>query len=328
MSRWSAEDFHPGLRGLARFLPIGSVNRVTYKLARGIFTLVARKQPADIEIVQVTPTATVRVHRPLDPGAPNVDARRAGLLWIHGGGMIMGDALQDDDFCRRVANLLNVTVAAVNYRVAPEHQYPAALDDCFDALQWLGAQPNVDPAKIAIGGGSAGGGLAAALALRVREEGGTQPVLQVLVYPMLDDRTAARPDPLRRSRRLWSNKANAFGWTSYLGRPAGSADISPLAAPARATDLSGLPPAWIGVGTLDLFHDEDVAYAGRLQEAGVATDLVVVPGAYHGFDAIAAKAEVSKTFRDAQVDALAAAFSAADGEVGDPSSGLSQRTPE
>jgi acetyl esterase/lipase len=307
MSRFKADDFHPDLRGSSRFLPAGLVNRVTYKWARGVIRLAARRQPDGIDIVRVTPTATVRLHLP-----PNLNEGGGAVLWIHGGGLVMGDAVLDDDFCRRVAKELNVTVAAVNYRVAPEHRFPAALDDCFDALQWLAARPNVDASRIAIGGGSAGGGIAAALALRLRDEGGVRPLLQVLVYAMLDDRTAACTDPWPRSRRLWSNKANSLGWNSYLGKPAGSADVSPLAAPARTTDLSGLPPAWIGVGTNDLFHDEDVSYADRLRRAGVACDLMVVPGAFHAFDGISPKASISKTFRDAQIAALRTVLVTAD----------------
>jgi acetyl esterase/lipase len=220
----------------------------------------------------------------------------------------MGAAAQDDAFCRRVAAELGVLVAAVDYRLAPEHRFPTALEDCNDALGWLAARADVDRGRIAIGGASAGGGLAAALALLARERGDVTPAFQLLSYPMLDDRTALRADIDERYLRLWDNRANHFGWRAYLGQEPGGPDVSPLAAPARSEDLAGLPPAWIGVGTLDLFHDEDLAYAARLREAGVACELHVVEGAFHGFDAVLPKAGVSRHYWDVQIDALRRAW--------------------
>ncbi|WP_264956480.1 alpha/beta hydrolase, partial [Mycobacterium kiyosense] len=179
----------------------------------------------------------------------------------------------------------------------PEHPYPAPLEDCYAVLEWLAALPAVDRDRVAIGGASAGGGLAAALALLARDRGELTPAFQLLVYPMLDDRSSAAPaDP---NFRLWDPAANRFGWTSYLG----NADPT-RAVPARRTDLSGLPPAWIGVGTHDLFHDEDVEYARRLTEAGVPCQLETIPGAFHGFDLVASKAGVSQQFFGMQCDAL------------------------
>jgi acetyl esterase/lipase len=192
----------------------------------------------------------------------------------------------------------------VDYRLAPEHRFPIALHDCHDALTWLVHHDDVDPSRIAIGGASAGGGLAAALALLARERAEVPLRFQLLSYPMLDDRTAVRTDIDESNFRVWNNKANEFGWQSYLGYPPGSSQVSALAAPARSEDLSGLPPAWIGVGSLDLFYDEDVAYAERLQGAGVKCRLDVVPGGFHGFDAVRRKADVSQAFRSAQLEAL------------------------
>jgi acetyl esterase/lipase len=157
---------------------------------------------------------------------------------------------------------------------------------------------------VAIGGASAGGGLAAALALRARDEGGAvRPVLQLLVYPMLDDRTVKRSDLDGARYRLWSQDSNRFGWTSYLA----GADPQ-IAVPARHEDLAGLPPAWVGVGTRDMFYDEDVAYAERLNAAGVPCHVEIVPGAFHIFDAVLPKAGVSQSFFASQCARLREAF--------------------
>jgi acetyl esterase/lipase len=228
------------------------------------------------------------------------------LLWVAGGGLLLNTSVADDGPCRTIAERLGIVVASVEYRLAPEHSFPTPLDDCYAGLRWLAAQPDVDVNRIAIGGASAGGGLTAALALLARERGEIRPIMQLLVYPMLDDRTSARTDLDPRRYRMWSQVSNKFGWDSYLGPVRGS--VPPLAAPARHDDLAGLPPAWVGVGTNDLFHDEDVAYARRLQEAGVPCTLEIVPGAYHGFDRTQADAPVSKAFFEAQVAALAKAL--------------------
>jgi acetyl esterase/lipase len=221
---------------------------------------------------------------------------------------VIGNAASEDVMCRHIAETLGIMVAAVDYRLAPEHRFPVALHDCYDALTWLADHHDVDSSRIAIGGASAGGGLAAALALLARERAEVPLRFQLLSYPMLDDRTAVRTDIDESNFRVWNNKANGFGWRSYLGSAPGSSVVSELAAPARCEDLSGLPPAWIGVGSLDLFYDEDVAYAARLREAGVECHLDVVPGGFHGFDAVRRKTEVSKAFRSAQQDALANAL--------------------
>ena len=221
---------------------------------------------------------------------------RGALLWIHGGGYVIGSPSQDDELCRRFAKDVGITVAAVKYRLAPENPYPAGLEDSYTALKWLATLPAVDPARIAIGGASAGGGIAAALAQLVLDRGEIDVQAQLLVYPMLDDRSGDRAAPDHPGQRLWDKKSNRFGWASYLG----GADPA-VAAPGRRADLSGLPPAWIGVGTLDLFHDEDVEYAARLRAAGVPCELQVVPGAFHGFDGIISKSQVAQSFFGSQV---------------------------
>jgi acetyl esterase/lipase len=266
-------------------------------------TSLLSKMPAKNVAVASLGAISVRVHRPVRTERP-VPA----LLWIHGGGYVMGTAAQDDALCRSLAQNVGMVVAAVEYRLAPEHPFPVPLHDCHDALVWLAGQPSVDSDRVAVGGASAGGGLAAALALLAYERGEVGLAFQLLAYPMLDDRTAIRTGLDESNFRLWNNKANHFGWRSYTGHPPGSAEIEGLAAPSRYMDLSGLPPAWIGVGSLDLFHDEDVAYASRLRAAGVESELVVTEGAFHGFDSVLPKAGVSQSFRAAQATALRAAF--------------------
>lgn len=198
-------------------------------------------------------------------------------------------------------------IATVQYRLSPEHPYPGPIEDCYAALSWLyqhATEFGVKADRIAVGGASAGAGLAAGLVLRAHDRGEIPVAFQLLIYPMLDDRTTLRTDIDESRLRLWSTKSNRFGWTSYLGRQPGSADVPDHAAPARRQNLSGLPPAWVGVGTCDLFHDEDVLYARRLSEAGVPVTLKVVEGAFHGFDLIGAQAPVVRDFRQGYLQAM------------------------
>jgi acetyl esterase/lipase len=298
----TSEAFHPDLRRAAPWLPRASVSRRTLKSVRMLTALAALRPAKDVKVEAVGPVS-VRLHRPASIKQPS-----PALLWIHGGGFVFGTAAGEDEVCRHFARELGIVVASVDYRLAPEHPFPTPLHDCYNALTWLAGQTDVDATRIAIGGGSAGGGLAAALALLARERAELQPVLQLLTYPMLDDRTATRTDVDETNHRIWNNNANRFGWQSHTGHPPGAPQVSGLAAPARHDDLSGLPPAWIGVGTLDLFYEEDLAYANRLKAAGVEHELLVVDGAFHGFDLTRPKAGVSQTFRAAQVKALAAAL--------------------
>lgn len=288
--------FHPDLR-LARYLPRTLTTPSLLPALRLLGRLGARATPPDVEVVPVDEHASVRVFRPASGRRP-----APALLWIHGGGYVTGSAADNDAFCREVATQLDVVVASVEYRLAPEHPFPAPLADCYAGLRWLADDPGVDRARIAIGGASAGGGLAAALVLLARERGEVDPAFQLLVYPMLDDRTADRTDVDPRRLRVWSQRSNRFGWRSYLGSAV--KDVPHLAAAGRCEDLAGLPPAWIGVGTRDLFHDEDIRYAARLADAGVPCTVEIVPGAYHGFDAVERSAGVSRAFRAAQLSAL------------------------
>ena len=284
-------DFHPDLARAARFAPRTLITPYTLALIRGAARLMDRGTPDDVEVLVLPSGVGVRLYRPAGATTPG-----PALLWIHGGGYLIGTAAQDDALCRRFAQKVGVTVASVDYRLAPEYPYPAPVEDCYAALTWLTGLPAVDLARVAIGGASAGGGLAAALALLARDRAEVAVAAQLLVYPMLDDRSGTAADLDDPNHRLWTQKSNRYGWSCYLG------DADPnVAVPARREDLNGLPPAWVGVGTLDLFHTEDLAYAERLKAAGVPCDVVEVPGAFHGFDVIAGKAAVSRSFFGDQV---------------------------
>jgi acetyl esterase/lipase len=251
----------------------------------------------DVEALTLTSGGHVRLHRPPGDVGP-----APAMLWIHGGGYVAGRSQQDDQACRQFSRTLGITVASPSYRRAPEHPYPAALEDLYAALKWLVSLPSVDSRRVAIGGESAGGGLAAALAFMVRDRGEISPVLQLLSYPTLDDRTVSNP-AFARNYRLLNERGNRFGWASYLG----GADPD-VAVPARRTDLAGLPAAWIGVGTVDLLYEEAVAYAERLRGASVPCHLEVVQGAFHSFDRVHARAPVSRAYFDSQCEALRTAL--------------------
>lgn len=301
----SSSSFHPELRTVARFLPRQPISARSLRYVRLGDALMRRRPAPAGSTIDRADAVPLRVHR---PPTSSIDSPGPAVLWIHGGGYVMGTATQDDDGCRELATTLGAVVAAVDYRLAPEHPHPGPIEDCYHALVWLAAQPDVDPTRIAIAGASAGGGLAAALTAYAVDRGEIAPAFQLLVYPMLDDRTVlAEPEVDPHDFRLWNPASNHFGWRSYLGAEPGSAGVPLEAVPSRREDLSALPPAWIGVGTLDLFHREDVTYAERLRAAGVACELQVVLGAFHGFDMVR-RAEVVREFRAAQLDALAAAL--------------------
>ena len=244
----------------------------------------------------------VRLYRPTRASLP-VPA----FYWIHGGGMVGGAVDASDAYCAWIADELGVLVASVEYRLAPEHPYPTPLDDCHAGLHWLvasGDELGIDQSRIALGGGSAGAGLAAGLALRLRDEGAIELRYQHLVYPMLDDRNETASAHAILDSRVWNRTCNHVGWNAYLEGRAGSADVPPYAAPARAGDLAGLPPTYICVGSLDLFLDEDIAYARRLLDAGVPTELHVYPGAFHGSTGTVPNAALSRRWRDDELASI------------------------
>lgn len=232
---------------------------------------------------------------PGPPGAPDVlvrihrDITRASalpaVLHIHGGGYVRGTPESSDNDNRILAHSLGCVVASVAYRLAPETAFPGPLEDCYAALKWLHGSAHelgIDPSRIAVKGESAGGGLAAGLALLARDRGEFPIMLQVLIYPMIDDRPPATPHPFT-GEFVWTRGSNWFGWSCYLGCEPGLDGISPYAAPARAVDLGNLPATFVATGALDLFLEEDLDYARRLTRAGVPTELHVYPGSYHGF---------------------------------------------
>jgi len=229
------------------------------------------------------------------------------FYWIHGGGLVLGDVSISDPWCAEVAQELNVVVASVEYRLAPEFPYPIPLEDCYTGLTWLfqsAAALSIDVSRIAIGGGSAGGGLAAGLAMLARDRGEVRPFFQFLRAPMLDDRNETRSSHLITDTRLWNRAANRAAWNAYLEGKAGASDISEYAAPARATNLSGLPPAIVTVGDLDLFVDEDIAYAQALLHAHIAAELHVYPGAVHGSGGLVPNSDISQRWKRDELAAL------------------------
>ena len=250
-------------------------------------------------------------------GAPDValtlyrPAGQSGALpciyHVHGGGYVIGRVAMMEPMHRGLVEQLGCALVAVEYRLAPETPYPGPLDDCVAGLDWLFANAaaiGIDATRIGLLGESAGGGLAAGLALRMRDEGVHRLAFQHLVYPMLDDRTCTTADPHPNAGEfVWTPQANAFGWGAYLGREPGGADVPAHAAAARATDLAGLPPTFLSTGALDLFVEEDLDYARRLIRAGVSTKLHVYPGAFHGFD-IFPGAAVSRQAVQDRLDAL------------------------
>ncbi|MDH4148594.1 MAG: alpha/beta hydrolase fold domain-containing protein [Acidimicrobiia bacterium] len=232
----------------------------------------------------------VRVHRPV-----GAQGELPCVYWMHGGGLVLGSYAGDDARFDRWCPMFDCVGVSVEYRLAPETPYPGPLDDCYAGLRWVhdrAAELGVDRSRIGIGGASAGAGLAAGLGLLARDRGEVALAFQLLIYPMLDDRqiTASSQwlDP------IWPPAANTYGWRAYLGDRAKGADVPEYAAPARATNLAGLPSTLIAVGAIDGFSDEDIDYAVRLRHAGVPVELHVYPGAPHGFDSLLPNTAIAK----------------------------------
>lgn len=275
------------------------VNRWTYRILRTLGKYVIPK--SDQAGVHVTDDPSAG--RGMQIVQPDTASGTGAVFLVHGGGFVVGSNKEALIPAIALSRACGVPVFCPAYRLAPEHPYPAGLDDCHEAWMWLldqASELGIDPTKVVVGGLSAGGGHAASLVQRLHDEGGTQPAAQLLVYPMLDDRTAARRELDKPRHRVWSNRNNLFGWTSYLGQPPGQ-PCPPYASPARRDDLSGLPPAWVGVGGADLFLDEDREYARRMQQAGGDVTYVEIDGGIHGFD-FAQDSPLTKAFYAAAAD--------------------------
>ena len=306
----------PGLLGALKSFMTGDFVMSAKNLAQ------VRKSSVPTSPTRATPCEQRAV--PGAKGAPDVrvfvinaaasDRKRPAILHIHGGGFVAGIAAEGISALQQVALDHDCVIVTVDYRLAPETPFPGSLEDNYAALKWLynsAGSLGVDTSRIAVMGLSAGGGHAAMLTIAARDRGEVPIAFQLLSYPMLDDRTgSSRPVPPYIGAYIWVPASNRFGWSSLLGVPAGSRIVPAGAVPARVENLTGLPPAFIGVGSIDLFVDEDVDYARRLIDSGVPTELRVVPGAYHGFDLFAPEAPVSKAYRATCNAALARAFGA------------------
>jgi len=239
------------------------------------------------------------------------------VFWIHGGGYILGHPDVDDGISEKFVLEANCVVVSVDYRLAPEHPYPAAIEDCYAGLKWMADNADslkIDTSRIGIAGASAGGGLTAALALLARDRGGPEIKFQMPLYPMIDDRNIT-PSSYEITKdncpRAWNRELNIIAWRMYLG-DIDTDEVPQYAAPARAQDLSGLPPAYTCVGQLDPFRDETINYVTRLAQAGVPVEFHLYPGCYHGFDAISNDTEISRQARDEYVRAMAKALHTTD----------------
>jgi acetyl esterase/lipase len=260
------------------------------------------------------PFAEHRIARPNGPDVPvfvvNAKPGASGpaIFHMHGGGFTASTAIGGLPAIQELARELDLPIVTVEYRLAPETIWSGSLDDNYTALLWTVAHAEalgIDPARIALMGESAGGGHAALLALAARDRGEVEPAFQCLIYPMIDDRTGtSRAAPEHIGWFGWNPAANLFGWRCFLGCEPGGAEVPHAAVPARQEDLAGLPPTFIACGTLDLFVEEDIDFANRLICAGVPTELLIVPGAFHGFDSFAPGAALSRRFRAAKVEAL------------------------
>ena len=301
---------HPELQKIAARSPSFSFSRRNLWFFQLLMSLSpAPKAPPDITIENTfIPAQDGRARIRLRLYRSKVAAEPTPvLIWLHGGGYVIGKPEMDDLSCAQYVREAGIAVVSVDYRYAPHHPFPTGLEDSYSALLWVQSharQLGVDARRLAIGGASAGGGLAAALVQLALDRPAIRPVFQLLVYPMLDDRTVLRADIDDSNNVTWTQASNRFGWEAYLGMKCGTAAVPAYAVPARRADLSGLPPAWIGVGTLDVFHDEAVAYAHRLQASGIDCEMYIVPGAFHGFDVFDSQLPIVQAFRKSQIAAL------------------------
>jgi len=248
------------------------------------------------------PDVKVRIYRPV-----NASGTLPGIYFIHGGGMILGDVDGEDAVASAVCENIGALVVSVEYRLAPENPYPAPVEDCYAGLVWMAghaAELGFDPDRLAVYGGSAGGGLTIATSMLARDRGFPALRFQMPIYPMIDDRNETPSSHEITDIGIWDRSANIEAWQWYLG----NGEPDQYAAPARAEDLAGLPATFIDVGTVDLFRDEDIAFATRLMQAGVPTELHVNPGAYHAAEMLAPEAPLSERIWARRIEALRSAL--------------------
>ncbi|MBU2664172.1 alpha/beta hydrolase [Actinoplanes bogorensis] len=257
-----------------------------------------RKEDRTVPGPSSEPDITVRIYTPVNATGP-----LPGIFYIHGGGMILGSVDGEDPNATYICDEVQAVVVSVEYRLSPEHPHPAPVEDCYAGLVWTAANAaelGIDPARLAIYGASAGGGLTIATALLARDRGGPALSFMMPIYPMIDDTNTTESSHEIVDIGIWDRAGNIEAWAWYLGgKPADQ-----YAAPTRAADLAGLPPAFIDVGTVDLFRDEDIAFAQRLMAAGVPTELHIHPGSYHAAETFAAEAALSQRIWALRLDAL------------------------
>lgn len=244
------------------------------------------------------PDISVRIYRPV-----NAEGALPGIYYIHGGGMVLGNVAGEDANATMLCDEVGAVVVSVEYRLAPENPHPAPAEDCYAGLVWTAknaAELGIDADRLGIYGGSAGGGLAIATALMARDRGGPALKFMMPIYPMIDDRNETPSTHEITDIGIWDRAGNIEAWGWYLG----GKDADQYAAPTRADDVSGLPPAFIDVGTVDMFRDEDIAFAQRLMQAGVPTELHIHPGSYHAAETFAADAALSRRIWALRIDAL------------------------
>ena len=289
-----------------RYIAIGEDPPLAREMTRTMnLEMRASLPPTDVTIEEMTipgPDCEIPVVIYQPPGP----APRGGLLWMHGGGYIVGLA-RDDARCIEFAEFVGCTVVSVDYRLAPESTYKESIADCFAALEWMVDNSDdlgIDARRIAIGGGSAGGGLTAGLALFNRDNKGPDVAFQMMIYPMIDDTHDTPSGHADTYPTVWNRDVSFKAWKMYLGDEYGTDDVSPYAAASRAKDLTGLPPALVTVGTMDLFRDENIDYAQRLMAAGVPTDLLVYEGLFHGVEMQVPDAVASKRMRTGYLSGL------------------------
>jgi acetyl esterase/lipase len=291
-----SDALDPEIAATLELMPIGEIQADTLSEYRIPFDFPASDAIDRSDcIVSGDPEVRVRVHRPKGVAGP-----LPCLYSMHGGGYVMGNYAMDDAFFAELCPRVGMVGVSVDYRLAPETPYPGPLEDCYHGLVWTfehADELGIDPSNVGVGGLSAGGGLAAALALLVRDRGELSLHFQLLNCPMLDDRQATASSQLD-DLPVWSKVSNEFGWRSYLGGLYGTDAIPHTAAPTRAIDLSGLPPAFVSVGSVDGFLDEDVDYALRLNHADVPCELHVYPGAPHGYQIAAGSSIALQSQRD------------------------------